>query len=177
MKYSAEIMLTLVLLGSIQTLYVKYPEFKQIDEKWSSHLMGSKTLAQLGCLVTCFASILNHRGVKIDGQEVTPASLNAWIKKRKGYNKNLLIWGTMAELGLRFAEFNSSLKEIKEMFDKGHKVILFVDHRHWVLMKGYTDEGFHVMDPGYWKVNYYRNSRVSDSAVLMTSDLDKDGHH
>jgi len=72
------------------TSYRKFPNFKQFDKEWKDDKMAAgKKLEEAGALTTVFAMILNAEGKQLNGKEtVTPKSLNEWLIKNGGYNKN-----------------------------------------------------------------------------------------
>ncbi len=59
--------------------------FLQCDAKWKNTVISSKTICAVGCLMTSVSMALNDRGVKINGQEANPGTLNAWLKSNGGY--------------------------------------------------------------------------------------------
>jgi len=56
--------------------------FNQRDIKWKDNLMGTGTLGQLGCTVTCLSML----------SEISPDVLNNEIKQVGGYSGNYIIW-------------------------------------------------------------------------------------
>jgi hypothetical protein len=56
--------------------------FSQRDIQWKDNLMGSGTLGNFGCTVTCLSMI----------SEITPAVMNNEIKSVGGYQDNFIIW-------------------------------------------------------------------------------------
>jgi len=56
--------------------------YSQRDPKWASNLMGTGTLGQLGCTITCLSMI----------SEISPDVLNNEIKQVGGYSGNYIIW-------------------------------------------------------------------------------------
>jgi len=84
------------------------PNYRQCDSRWGSTTLGtgSKTICQSGCLMTSVTNILAAEGVQLNGQTITPASFNNWLKSHNGFaSGNLLMWGAAASLGLRFDGF------------------------------------------------------------------------
>jgi hypothetical protein len=77
-----------------------YPLYKQCDSRWKNDKMGTKTICQVGCLMSSVSMAISHNGRKIDGSSSTPKSLNAWLKKHGGYSGNLFVWGSVKSLGL-----------------------------------------------------------------------------
>jgi len=58
-----------VLFALIATLVVSFPLYKQCDSRWGSHRIGSssKTICQVGCLMSSVSMVLDGIGAKIDG--------------------------------------------------------------------------------------------------------------
>ena len=56
--------------------------YSQRDNKWKDDKMGSGTLGNFGCAVTCISMI----------SEITPAVMNNEIKSVGGYQDNMLVW-------------------------------------------------------------------------------------
>jgi copper chaperone CopZ len=56
--------------------------YSQRDNKWKDDKMGSGTLGNFGCAVTCISMM----------SEITPAVMNNEIKSVGGYQDNMLIW-------------------------------------------------------------------------------------
>eukprot|EP01037_Dinobryon_pediforme_P023611 gene23611-25108_t len=69
----------------------QYPLFKQCDPKWSDDIMDTKTICQVGCLMSSTAMGLFGADIPIwDGVNSdipsTPKSLNEWLKNNDGYD-------------------------------------------------------------------------------------------
>lgn len=78
---------------------VKLPveNLKQFDEAWGSHLYdsadewvpagGGTSISDWGCTLTSAVAIMRYHGITkmVDGQEVTPLSVNNWLVENDGY--------------------------------------------------------------------------------------------
>lgn len=76
-----------------------YPLHKQCDTKWKNDIVGggSKTMCQVGCLVTSVSMALEGTGRKYN-----PKDLNKWLKGHKGFSGNLFVWSSVNSLGMKF---------------------------------------------------------------------------
>jgi hypothetical protein len=96
--------------------------------------------------MTSVSVFLQARGIKVDGQEATPGTLNSWLKQNGGYicdpdcdDLNLPV---IAKLDSRIAllgyERSFTLQQIVEWMHLGYAAILHVENNHhFVLATGY----------------------------------------
>ena len=63
-----------------------YRLFKQCDPAWGSTAIVHKTICAVGCLLTSTTMVLRSKGIQIDGEDATPARLNAWLQTHGGYD-------------------------------------------------------------------------------------------
>ena len=75
-----------------------YPLFKQCDPRWGSDLIATKTVCQVGCLMSSVSMGLNGWGVYVDAETSNPGTLNAWLKKNGGYSGDDLIENALNEI-------------------------------------------------------------------------------
>ena len=156
-------------LSAIVALSTAYPLFKQCDSRWGSNQIGtsSKTICQVGCLMSSMSMVLNDCHKTLDGgAAANPGTFNTWLKGHGGYvSGNLYVWGAVQPLGLSFVGFSSSDADIKSHFDQGHAVILNVNKGgHYVLMTGHSASGYSVNDPGFNKSSY-TNAEVVKAGI------------
>ena len=77
--------------------------YKQCNDTWRDDTMSSEkyTLCSswsTGSLITSLAMGLNAYDILLDGEEINPSNLNAWIKEKDGYNEdNELVNGSIIE--------------------------------------------------------------------------------
>lgn len=132
--------------------------------------MGSKTICQVGCLMSSTAMGIAGKGIQIDiAQNIssTPKTLNTWLRANSGYQDNNLIetqvplinpdrisWPEDAFHKTNDLPFDTVCSYI----NAGRIVIANVNNGgHFVLLTGYDSEDkdtFHVNDPGYHRDNY-----------------------
>ena len=51
-----------------------------------SNAIVHKTICAVGCLLTSTTMVLRSKGIQIDGEDATPARLNAWLQTHGGYD-------------------------------------------------------------------------------------------
>ena len=106
--------------------------YNQYDSRWANDKMGAGILKKKGCLVSSIAMILHSRGCKIDGGAATPATLNAWLKKNKGYSGDSFIWKSADSLGLKFSNHTTDNETIRQCLrDTSYDVILELNKGHY----------------------------------------------
>ena len=155
------------------TIPFAFPLFKQCDPRWSEDIMNTKTICQVGCLMSSTSMALagtdilikSSLGVSVDS---TPKTLNVWLKNNDGYDgSNDLIESAVPNIDparivwpedAMHRENDLSFEEVASYLDKGRIVIANVnDGGHFVLLTGYSLEDkdtFAVNDPGYAKDTY-----------------------
>ena len=72
-------------------------DIQQFDSRWAGNRLGSSsTIGKVGCLMTSVSMAMNSLGKKIDGQSVTPAVLNSFLRAHGGYSGNSYVWGAIS---------------------------------------------------------------------------------
>ena len=162
----------LILIGILTILALgrNYPLFSQCDPKWGNDRVGtsSKTLCQIGCLVSSSAMALAGTVAK----DQNPGTRNKWLTANNGYAGTQYIWSTVNKFGLNFQGFVAN-SQIKSNLDAGNIVIVNVNSgSHWVLAKGYSGNDILVNDPGYSKTSYPISGIVDgNSGVYKVSKM------
>ncbi|EGG15825.1 ENTH/VHS domain-containing protein [Cavenderia fasciculata] len=150
--------------------YGGYPLYKQCDSRWANNEMIGTTICQVGCLMSSISMSLAGKGVLIDGQLSTPASLNQWLLGNQGYNSNSDLIESQIPLisplnvdwvGPLYNGTDFTMSEVATMLaEQDIIVILNVDNGgHFVLATG-TDSDpslattIYVNDPGFQRVSY-----------------------
>jgi len=138
--------------------------FKQCDAKWGQHALGTSrlTICQAGCAMSSLAMVLNTFNEKVDGQVVTPGTLNDWLTNHAGYvDGDLLVWAAGDRLGnVKFSAMHRGagsldVTKLKWCVDNGWPAIVNVRAGgHWVLVTGYNGTNFKVNDPGFSTTSY-----------------------
>lgn len=69
--------------------------YSQRDAKWKDEKMGSGTIGQYGCLITCISTL----------RDIDPSKTNKDIKSVDGYSGNFVIWEALDKIsGLDFVK-------------------------------------------------------------------------
>ena len=83
--------LLLCLVGANGEL--RFPHFMQCDDRWGEDMMGSPgpgtnhSICEQGCAMTSLSMALVGHGYQLPGgSEITPKSLNVWLKANQGYH-------------------------------------------------------------------------------------------
>ena len=101
-------LLIAALLGLIVGTYAKnlnetipfyFPLYKQCDSAWGSDLMVTKTICQVGCLMSSVSMGLSGSNIDIEGLGADPGTLNTWLQENGGYDDyNDLIESVVPEI-------------------------------------------------------------------------------
>lgn len=130
--------------------------FSQRDPNWAGKILGTgePTIGQVGCLLTCAASMLVDLGVGTD-----PGRLNDWLIKTHGYvDDNLFLFDAIEPFGAKLVQFQmcertpAPVGVLSAHVEAGRHVILLVDFQpggkvqpHWVRLLNITNDA--IMDP------------------------------
>lgn len=160
------------------TIPFQYPLFKQCDPRWGKHLMVTKTICQVGCLMSSISMALNGHHLMIQQKVSDPDTLNSWLKVNGGYDKsNDLFESVVPKISPHKIQYKGKkigltpdhIKEyLKTKTTSPSKSILFsfliflvvianVDNGgHFVLVVGYDagQKNFYVNDPGFNRDHY-----------------------
>lgn len=141
--------------------------------------MGTKTICDVGCLMSSTAMGLAGVGINIDALSANtilsdPKTFNEWLRNNEGYSGNSLIETQVPlidpsrifwpEDGMHRTN-DLTFEVVCSYIDKGRIVIGNVhDGQHFVLLDGYSAEDgdtFHARDPGFHTDTYsYKNDLV-----------------
>ncbi len=145
--------LTLDLSGELTKGEIPY--YTQWDERWGYCRYGEGLIGYTGCGPTALSLVL--MGLTGDGTK-TPAFV-ADYAVRNGYCVvgNGTAWTLFSEgakdLGLTAKELPLWEATMKKELDAGHPIICimgpghFTESGHYIVLTGYTEEGFTVLDP------------------------------
>lgn len=102
---------TEVICGVIGIEYVNYNiqqiiSYSQRDDRWKTDLMmGNNTIGGWGCAMACGVMLISQFN-----PEVTPKTLNQWLKQNNGYTSdNRLVWSKITEFEPRVQFVNYHL--------------------------------------------------------------------
>ncbi len=130
--------------------------------------MGTKTICDVGCLMSSTAMGLAGAGIPIQTSiSSDPQTLNEWLKNNDGYDNNSLIETQVplidpSRISWPADGFHKTndlpFETICSYLDKGRIVIANVhEGQHFVLLNGYSAEDhdtFSVRDPGFHADTY-----------------------
>lgn len=138
---------------------------KQTDSLWGANIYDntSKTISKKGCALTSVIMALRHYGITtgIDGKEVSPDNLNAWLNSYNGYEKDGVIkWDAIEtysgdKVDIQKIEVRDDTL-LNSDLNNGSPVIIDVSsttRQHFVVATGAMCAGnetiWTINDPGY----------------------------
>jgi ribosomal protein L18 len=152
------------------TIPFNYPRFSQGDPKWASDIMNTKTIQQVGCLMSSTAMAIAGVGYTINGAACNPGTLNTWLKGHGGYDgSNDMYYAAPHGINskINFLSMHTSndipYATIVDYLKKGTVVIANVHNgAHFVLCTGFGSDGdtIAVNDPGYSTTSYSYKSGI-----------------
>ena len=142
----------------IVSVMLEVPDYKQYDSRWCDKYIATKTIGNVGCLVTSLSQLYSYN----NGVEVYPDAMVSMV----GFSGNLLEWYTVPRVGLKYThQYKASINlnimnNIYKRLKEGRPVIVGGTNgsggMHWIVVKGYnvnesntmTPENFVINDPG-----------------------------
>lgn len=166
-----------------------YPMLKQCVDPWGDDLMVTKTICQVGCLMSSTSMGLAGTDIQIPADtdnlvDANPGTLNKWLQDNGGYdddndfiepvavniNPDRIVWPDDAMHKTNDLDYDT----VKEYLDAGRIVIGNVmEGHHFVLLTGYSTDGdtFAVNDPGFNTLTYsYKEDIVGYRIFDMKRD-------
>ena len=151
------------------------PSLKQYEAPWggeeydsavANNLGCGVTIGDCGCALTSAAMVMGYYGVNIvqNGLAMNPGAVNNYFSERNWYSKGNFNWWLIDNYTAPFDEINSvkldqpvredfDEDKVRKYIDNGVPVILKVYSssvpQHFVVVKGYDDEGLIIDDPAY----------------------------
>lgn len=142
-------------LGERVELTGGVPYMRQYDSRWGYHAYGSGALGITGCGPTCLAMAAAY----LKGDAALNPALMADFAERHGFyvpgegTRWSLFTTGAAELGLIGEELPLDEGVMRSSLDAGAALVLsmlpgdFTDSGHFIVIDGYSEEGFSVLDP------------------------------
>ena len=145
---------TKVIAPIVENKYVKLnvPYFKQNDNRWKNTKIGTKTIGQVGCLLTCLSMKHSYH----TNQTITPDVM----RNNVSFSNNDFKWASLNSFGyIKYDKnskmTNSLMKEIYQALKNNKPVIVGHSSIHWVLVYGYSGNDtvnfdvtkFNIWDP------------------------------
>lgn len=145
-----------------------FPLFKQCDPKWGNDIINTKTVCEVGCLMSSTSMGLAGTGILIDRIDpANPGSLNTWLKANGGYDgQDDLEESVVSQIDPSRVAWPADGKhetndlaygKVAEYVELGRIVIANVmKGRHFVLVIGYSEDKdtLYVNDPGFDTLSY-----------------------
>lgn len=133
--------------------------YNQADSRWGSTYIGTKTIAQVGCLVTSFAMTESY----FTGTEILP---DVMCKEYLEFNNNSLLWAPVIEMGYEIESCSglsqsAFLQRVFTLLKETGPVIVGCNDvyggSHYVVVTGCTNmdintlttSDFLINDPGF----------------------------
>ena len=131
------------------------PLLIQWDSRWGYESYGDGLIGYTGCGPTCLSMVALYL---IGDANLTPLYVANWADASRYYvNGAGSTWTLMADgcsdLGLTAQELTLSENAMKKALDQGMPIICnvgpgdFTESGHFLVLTGYTDEGFTLNDP------------------------------
>lgn len=184
-----------------------YPLYTQIEsdypseietKEWADDVYGNgeascgKTIAKCGCAITSLVMMARASGVTtaVDGKDVNPGNMNAWLIDNDGYNSAQSIkWGKALDYfgskdgddiitPFKLKTHNeASTTVLKAEAASDNHVIGFSDSvngGHYFVVSDYILNNFQVRDPWYYNTKTLNDVASSTNKVKdYNNDLDK----
>lgn len=134
---------------------LEHPLIFQTDKRWSGHAYGSSTVGVSGCAPTCIsmaALALNHDETATPAVVADYSAENDYYVEGSGTKWTLISEG-IRHFGMTAEEVPLSKSKMEEKLDSGALLILalgpgdFTSEGHFIVVYGYTGDGFLVNDP------------------------------
>lgn len=137
--------------------------WKQYDSRWGSQYIGTKTIKQVGCMVTATAIQIARSGTEIKGTSFDPGVFVSTVKANHGFSGNNFnvdasSWESIAPNfkvgGMEEFSINDSMSKktarVSELISQGYYVIARIYHpgQHWVAITDVQNGKIMMADPG-----------------------------
>lgn len=151
------------------------PGWKQKDPRWKNTIMKTKTIGNVGCLMTSVSILLKMTGLV--NSTFSPAVLNDYLRNNGGYvNGNCFVWAKTdgyvsgwkyTGSGSLTGSNSQKTNKIKKLLLDGKYVVIGVKNNgHYVAATGYTADNIKISDPGYSVSELFNNGKYSNSSVV-----------
>lgn len=136
--------------------------WKQYDERWGGKYIGTKTIKQVGCMITSASIQIARSGTKINVSDFNPGVFMETIKANgafSGNNWNNMSDSTWASIAPNFKlggeiTFSGSksdkINQMKQYISEGKYIIVRLYHpgQHWVAITSVDGDKVMMADPG-----------------------------
>lgn len=153
--------------GTQANLVTKYlhgvENWKQYDSRWKDTKISTKTIGQVGCLVTCMAMSEGYR----QGKSIRPDTM----RNSLSFSGNDMYWPSNYYT-LATGKGNDALKKVYNTINTGRPVIVGADSSsssHWVLIYGYKDLNTNAMNAANFLINDPNSSSRTTLQAFLNS--------
>ena len=139
----------------IVSVMLAVPDYKQYDTRWCDKYIATKTIGNVGCLVTSLSQLYSYN----NGVEVYPDAMVSKVV----FSGNLLEWYTVPRVGLKYThQYKASINlnimnNIYKRLKEGRPVIVGGTNSsggmHWIVVKGYNANATGTMEPANFVIN------------------------
>ncbi len=137
------------------------PDFKQYDKRWGSVMIGSKSIRQVGCLVTSVSMLHSYT----TGETIYPHQMKGKLK----FANNDLIWESITRYGYNHTVYykkvsSDLLCKIFDSLENGKPVVIGGRGRtsHWIIITGCSKTTRHDLQPKDFSINDPGSSKRDD---------------
>ena len=136
---------------------VQIPRLYQWDMRWGYKIYGSGPMGLTGCGPTCLSMVAIYL---LGNTDMNPAWMADYAMNNGYYDyedNSGTYWSLMTDgaygLGIDVVEITTEEDRMKRNLDVGNPIIAivgegqFTDGGHFIVITGYTDEGFTINDP------------------------------
>lgn len=159
-----------------------YSGWKQSDPAWKDITIGStsKTIGDVGCLVTSVSMLIAKSGVAttVDG-DFNPGTFVQRLNQTGGFTGALLVWNAVSNAAPNFVFQNKisvagqtqqqKLQAIQNLLNQGYYVVAEVKGstgEHWVAIDGIDGDKVLMMDPGSQSTDMWSQYIPSNTITL-----------
>lgn len=136
--------------------------WKQYDERWGGKYIGTKTIKEVGCMITSASIQIARSGTQINVSDFNPGVFMETIKANGAFNNNSWdnmsdsTWSSIApnfKLGGQVSFSGSKKEKINQMkeYTTGNKYLivrLYHPTQHWVAITRIEGDKVMMADPG-----------------------------
>lgn len=160
-------------------------EWKQTDPQWSTIKIGrtSKSIGEIGCLVTSIAILIEKSGVPVDIKPFNPGTFVLALNNSYGFdNQGNLKYATITNIvpkfkfqGFRILRGKTKMEkynEIKKYYSKGYSIAIEVkgatsDSQHWVALNEVTENDILMFDPSSNETNLWNKYNWENTSQFI----------
>lgn len=161
----------------------EFASWKQTDPQWSSTPMGnsSKTLGQIGCLVTSVSMLIAKSGVPVNIDPFNPGTFVEFLNSHGGFaSGGNFMWGVATQAAPSFhyqgqisiagMSQEAKLNKIKEIVSQPN-VYAVVEVKgntgqHWVAIDSVTGSTINMMDPSSDSTDMWGQYNWNNSSTI-----------